>query len=139
MIARASGDAGQARASFATARAAVEAKLGGRNDDALTVAILGVIAAGEDRKQEAIAMGQRAVELRPIAKDAVDGTTALTALAMIYAWTGESSLALDQLAILSKVPGGPDYGQLAYDPAWDSLRGDDRFAKIIEAARHFRR
>jgi TolB-like protein len=139
MIARASGDAGQARASFATARAAVEAKLGGRNDDALTVAILGVIAAGEDRKQEAIAMGQRAVELRPIAKDAVDGTTALTALAMIYAWTGESSLALDQLAILSKVPGGPDYGQLAYDPAWDSLRSDDRFATIIEAARHFRR
>ena len=58
---------------------------------------------------------------------------------MIYAWTGESSLALDQLAILSKVPGGPDYGQLAYDPAWDSLRSDDRFATIIEAARHFRR
>jgi hypothetical protein len=56
---------------------------------------------------------------------------------MIYAWSGEPNLALDQLTILSTVPGGPDYGQLRYDPAWDALRGDNRFAKIIETAQHF--
>ncbi|HEY2801013.1 MAG TPA: tetratricopeptide repeat protein [Chthoniobacterales bacterium] len=138
LIARASGDAAQARMSFTAARAAIEAKLGGRNNDALAVANLGVLAAGQGRKEEAIALGRRAAELRPIAEDAVDGATVLTSLAMIYAWSGEPNLALDQLTILSTVPGGPDYGQLRYDPAWDGLRGDDRFAKIIEAAQHFR-
>ncbi len=137
LIARASGDAAQARTSFASARATVEAKLGGRHDDALAVATLGLIAAGQDRKEEAIALGRRAAELRPIAKDAVDGATVLTTLAMIYAWSGEPSLALDQLTILNTVPGGPDYGQLRYDPAWDALRGDNRFAKILETAQHF--
>lgn len=139
LIARATGDAARARMSFATARAAIEAKLGGRDDDALALATLGVIAAGQERKEEAIAMGRRAVELRPIAKDAVDGATVLTALAMIYAWSGEPNLALDQLTTLSMVPGGPDYGQLRYDLAWDALRGDNRFAKIIEMAQHFHR
>jgi TolB-like protein len=139
MIARAGGDAAQARTSFASARAALEAKLGGRDDDAIAIATLGVIAAGEERKEEAIALGKHAVELRPIAKDAVDGATVLTALAMIYAWSGEPDLALDQLTILSRVPGGPDYGQLRYDPTWNALRGDARFATIIDAAQHFRR
>ena len=58
---------------------------------------------------------------------------------MIYAWSGEPDLALDQLTTLSTVPGGPDYGQLHYDPAWNALRGDSRFATIIEAAQNFGR
>lgn len=137
LIARASGDAAHARMSFATARAAIEAKLGGRDDDALSVANLGLLAAGQDRKEEAITLARRAVELRPISKDAVDGATVLTTVAMTYAWSGEPDLALEQLTTLSTVPGGPDYGQLRYDPAWDALRGDNRFAKIIETAQHF--
>ncbi len=137
LIARASGDAAQARMSFTTARAAIETKLGGRDDDALAVANLGILAAGQGRKEEAIALGRQAAELRPLTKDAVDGATVLTVLAMIYAWSGEPNLALDQLTILSTVPGGPDYGQLRYDPAWDALRDDNRFAKILETAQHF--
>jgi TolB-like protein/Flp pilus assembly protein TadD len=137
MVARAGGDTVQAQAAFAKARAALEAKLGGRDDDAIAVATLGVIAAGQGRKEEAIAMGRRAVELRPIAKDAVDGATVLASLAMIYAWTGEPDLAFEQLSVLSKVPGGPDYGQLRYDPAWNALRGDARFAAILEVAQNF--
>ncbi len=138
-IARASGDTVQAQTAFATARTEVEAKLAGRDDDALILASLGVIAAGQGRKKEAIEMGRRAVELRPITKDAVDGATVLTALAMIYAWSGEPDLALDQLIAVSTVPGGPDYGQLRYDPAWDALRSNSRFATIIAAAQQFRR
>ena len=139
LIARASGDEAQARMSFATASAAIKEKLGGREDDALAEANLGVLAAGQDRKEEAIALGRRAAELRPLAKDAVDGATVLTVLAMIYAWSGEPDLAIEQLTILSTVPGGPDYGQLRYDPAWDALRGDNRFARILETAQHFHR
>ena len=137
LIARASGNTARARMAFATARAAIEAKLGGRDDDALAVATLGVIAAGQERKEEAIALGRRAIELRPLAKDAVDGATVLTSLAIIYAWSGEPNLALEELTTVSAVPGGPDYGQLRYDPVWDALRGDNRFARILETAQHF--
>jgi hypothetical protein len=138
LIARASGNAAQSRTSFAAARAAMEAKLGGRHDDALAVATLGIIEAGLGSKEEASAFGRRAVELQPIANDAVDGPTVLTALAMIYAWSGEPNLAIEQLTALSRIPGGPDYGQLRYDPAWDALRGDKRFDEIVETAKHFR-
>lgn len=136
LIARAAGEPQQAQTAFAMARAAVESKLGGRRDDALAVATLGVIEAGVGRKDEAIALGRRAVQLRPVSADAVDGPTVMTALAMVYAWTGEIELALEQLATLSKLPGGPDHGQLNYDPAWEAVRADHRFAAIAEAAKH---
>jgi TolB-like protein/Flp pilus assembly protein TadD len=139
LIARASGDTAQAHQAFAAARTKVEAKLDGRRDDALGVAMLGLIAAGEGNRDEAIALGRHATELQPIASDAVDGATVTLALAMIYAWSGEPSLAIEQLTALSAIPGGPDYGQLRYDPVWDPLWSDKRFAEIVEAARRFHR
>ncbi|MDQ6764928.1 MAG: tetratricopeptide repeat protein [Verrucomicrobiota bacterium] len=139
LIARASGDQAQARSSFTVARSAVETKFGDWRDNALAVAALGIIQAGAGEKEKAIALGQRAVELQPIANDAVDGPTVLTALAMIYAWSAEPNLAIEQLTTLSKIPGGPDYGQLRYDPAWDALRGEKHFDELVEAARHFHR
>ena len=32
---------------------------------------------------------------------------------------------------LAKLPAGGSYGNLRLDPAWDSLRGDPRFEKIV--------
>lgn len=139
LIARTGGDTAQAQKHFAAARAAIETKLAGRRDDALAVATLGIIAAGQGSKEEAIAFGRKAAELQPIANDAVDGPTVITALALIYAWSGEPNLALEQLNTLSRIPGGPDYGQLRYDPAWDALRADRRFEEIIETAKNFHR
>ena len=40
-------------------------------------------------------------------------------------------LALKQLDKVSKLPGGPSYGELRLDSDWDSLRGDPRFEKIV--------
>ena len=50
---------------------------------------------------------------------------------MSCAWAGERELALKQLEEVTKVPGGPSYGELRLDPMWDPLRGDPRFEKII--------
>jgi hypothetical protein len=36
---------------------------------------------------------------------------------MAYAWLGENDQAIERLAYLAKTPGGPDYGQLKFDPA----------------------
>jgi len=50
---------------------------------------------------------------------------------LVYAWTGERDLAIDQLEIVAKIPAGPSYGDLRFNPCWDSLRGDPRFEKIV--------
>ena len=42
-----------------------------------------------------------------------------------------NALAIEQLEIIAKIPAGPSYGELRFDPTWDSLRGDSRFEKIV--------
>jgi tetratricopeptide (TPR) repeat protein len=92
---------------------------------------LGLIDAGLGRKDDAILEGRHACELLPVSKDAVDGPYYIINLAMIYAWTGEKDLALEQLAIAARIPGGVTYGELKLYPQWDSLRDNPRFEKIV--------
>jgi hypothetical protein len=87
--------------------------------------------AGLGRKEEAISEARRAVELRPITQDSMFGPDYVRTLALVYAWTGEPALAIEQLEIIAKIPAGPSYGELRFDPTWDSLRGDPRFEKIV--------
>ena len=82
-----------------------------------------------------ITEAQRAVDLKPIAKDSVDGPDLVANLALVYAWTGERDRALEQLEIVAKIPAGPSYGDLRFNPCWDSLRGHKRFDKIVAAAK----
>jgi len=37
--------------------------------------------------------------------------------------------------IVAKIPASPSYGDLRFNPCWDSLRGDPRFDKIVAAAK----
>jgi TolB-like protein/Flp pilus assembly protein TadD len=131
LIARAKGDDAKAREAFTLARATIETQLAAQRDDPLLIATLGLLDAGLSRKEEAVREGRRAVELRPIADDADDGATVMTSLAMIYAWAGDIDAAIERLIFLAKTPGGPAYGQLKYDPAWDAVRKDPRFAAIL--------
>ena len=55
---------------------------------------------------------------------------ATTSFALLCARIGETDLALEQLEAVTKVPGGPSYGELLLDPMWDLLRGHPRFEKI---------
>ena len=52
-------------------------------------------------------------------------------LAITYAWTGETDLALEQLEELVHISSPISYGQLRLHPWWDPLRGDTRFQKIV--------
>jgi tetratricopeptide (TPR) repeat protein len=89
-------------------------------------------------KEESVEEGRRAMEMRPIAEDALDGPSIATRVAQVYAWTGQSELAFEQLNILVKLPGWyPNYGDLKTNPAWDPLRKDPRFDKLLaELAPH---
>jgi TolB-like protein/Flp pilus assembly protein TadD len=131
IIARAGGDNTKATEAFTRARATVMAQLTKQPDDPNLLSTLGLIDAGLGRKEDALNEGRRAVTLRPLSEDAVDGAAMLSWLAMIQAWVGETSGALDQLEFLAKVPNGPSFGVLKYDPAWDAVRGDPRFSTML--------
>jgi tetratricopeptide (TPR) repeat protein len=61
--------------------------------------VLGMADAALGHKDEAIREGRRAVELMPVSKDAIRGPLLIQYLAVIYAWTGEKDLALEQLRL----------------------------------------
>jgi hypothetical protein len=52
-------------------------------------------------------------------------------LALVYAWTGERDLAIEQLEFVANIPYGQSYSDLCLNPCWDSLQGDPRFEKIL--------
>ena len=133
LAARTFGDEAKAHAAFTAARA-IETKIVHEQPDyAPAWSRLGLIDAGLGRKEDAIREGRRACELLPVTKDAMDGPSYVVNLAMIYAWTGEKDLGLEQLEIAAKIPAGITYGELKLYPQWDSLRGDPRFGKIVSS------
>jgi tetratricopeptide (TPR) repeat protein len=83
------------------------------------------------RTDDAIREAQKAVEMHPIAQDPVNGTAIVECLAKVYAAAGDRDRALEQLQMLAKIPSDISYGELRFNPAWDSLRGDPRFEKIV--------
>jgi TolB-like protein/Flp pilus assembly protein TadD len=131
VVARAKGDSAGALTAFAAARTEQEQSVRARPNDSAALSGLGIIDAALGRKEEALREGRRAVELVPLDDKFLSLPQFVTNLAWIYAWTGERDLALEQLEILAKLPGGPSYGELRLDPTWDSLRGDPRFEKIV--------
>jgi TolB-like protein/class 3 adenylate cyclase/Flp pilus assembly protein TadD len=131
VVARCQGDSARARTAFTAARIEVEKTVKKQPDFAAALSLLGMIDAGLERKEEALKEGQRACELLPISKDAIDGGVLAINLAQIYAWTGEKDRASEQIEALERVPNILSYGLLKLHPYWDSLRGDPRFERIV--------
>lgn len=100
-------------------------------DSAVRHLQLGLICAYLGRKEEAIAEGERAVELLPIAKDAFDGPGVAAGLAEIYGRVEEKDKAVALLEKMMSLPGGPSQIVLR-DWNWDPLRGDPRFEKLAK-------
>jgi TolB-like protein len=135
-VARARGDKQKALAAFAAARKKLEAKFADIPKDAIYLSEVATLDAGLGRKEDAIRNARQAVELLPIAKDSLNGPTLVANLALVYAWTGERTRALDQLEIVATIPAeAPTYGDLLLNPCWDDLRADKRFDKIVAEAK----
>jgi tetratricopeptide (TPR) repeat protein len=116
---------------FRPARDQLKQKTEAQLDDPGLLSVLGLIDAALGRKQEAIQEARRATEMLPSAKDAVEGPPLVSKLALVYAWTNEPDLAFEQLTISVNTPAGLHYGELKLDPAWDPLRKDPRFEKLL--------
>ncbi|MEP7072504.1 MAG: tetratricopeptide repeat protein, partial [Verrucomicrobiota bacterium] len=119
-------------AAFTAARAILEKHLSEQPDDAKGWSLLGKTKAALGEKEEAIEAGQRACQIWPLSKEGTWGLHALRHLAVIYAWTVEKDLAIQQLEQYAGTPQFAKYGELKLDPEWDPLRGDPRFEKIID-------
>jgi TolB-like protein/Flp pilus assembly protein TadD len=135
----AQGDNASAQKAFEQARPAFEAAVKEAPESAERHASLGWLYALMGRKNDAIAEGQRAVELKPESKDAVDGSLMNGYLALIYARVGENDLAIPLIERLLKTSGAVDsanysitVNDLKYRWEWDPLRNDPRFAKLIK-------
>jgi TolB-like protein/class 3 adenylate cyclase len=131
IVARGLRDNAKANTAFQAARERAAAAVRERPDDARALIVLGQIDAAMGHKENAIRKGQRAVELLPVAQDALNGRQLLCRLAEIYAQVGEAGRALDLLEKVFHQPGIPNYGSLKLDAVWDPLRGDPRFEKIV--------
>ncbi|PZR72409.1 MAG: hypothetical protein DLM52_12950, partial [Chthoniobacterales bacterium] len=131
LAARIRGNEPAAREAFMAARAETEKAVREQPDYAPALCVLGLIDAGLGRKDQAIQEGRRAVQMLPTSKDAIDGAELMKYLAVIYAWTGEKDLALEQIAATLRIPSTLSYGNLKLHPNWDSLRRDPRFEKIL--------
>ena len=100
--------------------------------DPALLSALGCVDVALGRKELAISEAKRAVEMLPISKDAVEGPNRVRDLALVYAWANEPDLALETLGSLIKIPRGyVHYDTLKLDPAWDPLRKDPRFDKLL--------
>ncbi len=131
LVARTFGDKAAADAAFKRARAIIEKTLGEQTDYAAGWSFLGLIDAALDRKDDAIREGRHACELLPTSADALTGPFLVQNLALIYTWTGNKDLALQELSKAAELPFGISYGELKLLPMWDPLRGDPRFEKIV--------
>jgi serine/threonine-protein kinase len=131
IAARGVGDESRAKVAFLAARDRAAAAVSERPEDGKALIVLAQIDAALGRKEDALREGARAVELLPVAKDALVGDALLSRLAGIYAQVGETTRAFELLEKVSQIPYGITYGSLKLDEIWDPLRGDARFEKIV--------
>src|SRR5438874_3419401 len=133
LLARMTKDDARAHAAFTAARVQQEKMVKAQLDYGPAWCGLGLIDAGLGKKEEALREGRHAIELLPMAKDAVNGSHMIEYFAVIAAWVGEKGLACERLEKTTRGPGGwlVSYGQLKLSPVWDPLRGDPRFEKIV--------
>ncbi len=133
-LAKFRGDESAARAAFDSARNELAQTVHNQPDFAAALCALGVIDAVLGNKEDAIREGERAVELTPVSKNAIEGATLVRYLAVIYAWSGDKDRAIQRLAETTYLPGSHvSYGYLRLHPLWDPLRGDPRFEAIVSS------
>ncbi len=125
-------DPRQAEPRCASALGELRRMAAGNPFDSNIASALGLALALGGEKHAAILEGQRAVDLMPVSKDAVDGIFRVINLARIYTIVGETEAALDLIEQALSIPSVLSVGLLHLDPVWDPLRDHPRFQALLE-------
>ena len=128
---RMKGDAEKARAAYEKVLPVAERALADSPSDAARHVVVGLVNAGLGRKEQALAAGNRAVEILPETKDAFNGPILKISLARIHTIVGQPEEAISLLENSLKTPGGVTVSELRFDPTWDALRENPRFQKLL--------
>ncbi|MGI8891456.1 MAG: protein kinase domain-containing protein [Chthoniobacterales bacterium] len=135
----AQGEKKKAQERFEAARPSMEAEALSHSDDALRHARLGLLYAYMGRKADAVREAERAVEITPVSKDAIDGHQWLCHLALVRAWVGDKDEAINMIERLLREPGcvspvneaSMTLWELRLRWQWDPLRKSARFQKLL--------
>ncbi|MEY2490115.1 MAG: adenylate cyclase [Verrucomicrobiota bacterium] len=139
-IALARGDIESAQRYFAEVRSDTEKRVRDNPDAAERHAILGVLYAYMQKKDDAIRESRRAVELEPESQNAFHGAAHAANLALVYSLVGEPDQAITLIERLLSTPGPVEcsdfpnnitLADLRLRWEWDPLRSNPRFQKIL--------
>jgi len=111
----------------------LKSKIAEDPNDARFHSSLGIAYAGLGRKEDALWEGKLGEKLLPVTKDAWASIYRVEDLARIYTMVGEYNLAIEQVEYLLSIPGEMSIPLLRLDPAWEPLRDQPRFKKLIES------
>ena len=132
------GDTAKAKAEFETALPAIEKLVSDSPQDGTRRAQLGLLYAFLGRKEDALREGKRAMELKPISQDVIDGAYVEVFYALICARLGMIDEAIGRIERLLTTFFAVDYDDTSITLSdlrqrweWDPLRNDPRFQKII--------
>jgi tetratricopeptide (TPR) repeat protein len=113
-------------------RTVLEAMVRARPEEAPYHGRLGMIYAYLGRTTDALREGEAAVRALPVSREAYRGSALVALLARIEAVTGRPDSAVARLEYLLSIPSAVSRPLLKVDPAWDPLRDNARFRRLVE-------
>src|SRR6266480_723148 len=132
------GDTAKAQMEFEAARPAIEKLVKDSPQDGTRRAQLGLLYTFLGRKEDALREGKRAMELKPITHDVIEGALVEVFYALICARLGMTDEAIGRIERLLTTPFAVDYDDASITLSdlrqrweWDPLRKDPRFQKIL--------
>jgi TolB-like protein/Flp pilus assembly protein TadD len=127
-----------AQKNFETARPAFEKIVADSPQDATRHAQLGLVYGFMGRKEDALREAHRALELKPISRDVIEGAVVQAFQTLVFARTGETDKAISEVERLLTTPFAVDYADECISLSdlrtrweWDPLRNNPRFQKIL--------
>ncbi len=131
MAARAQNENDRATAAFLRCRNDLEKQIREGPNMGIWISSLGLVDAALNRRELAIDEATRGRELT----DELSRSMIMLDLPNVYCWLGDRDRALNELEkLLNEGVIGVSYGDLKFNPAWDSIRDDPRFTKILARA-----